>query len=383
MSDLHLLYVVGTRPNFLKIAPLFRRMAATGRVRQQILHTGQHYDPALSGQLFEDLELPAPVVDLGVGSGLHGLQTGKMMIGMEPVLRRLQPDWVVTMGASNSALAGSLVAAKLGISVARLDAGLRDGNGRESEDINQRLSDHLGSVLFTPEPTATENLRAEGVEDGRIFEVGNLGIDCMELVRSRAVELAVHRTLELTERGYVLVTLHRPGNVDVAARLTGILRALAEVVAECGVPVVFPLHPRTAANVRRFRAEQWLRNLHVLSALRYAEFQSLLQEAAVVITDSGGVQDETTVLGIPCVTLRPTTERRTSVERGTNVLFDGRLDDLADLVAERLREKRAPFRLPSWDGRSSERVAEVVLDRLAAVRPPLPSEPLMAASGSD
>ncbi len=344
------LHVVGARPNFMKIAPVMRALARFDGVEQSLVHTGQHYDDSLSDHFLADLELPRPDLNLGVGSGSHAVQTGRMLIALDPVLRRMEPDWVFTVGDVNSTLAAALAAAKLGIPVAHIEAGLRSYDWRMPEEINRVVTDSLSDALFTTERSGNENLIAEGVEPDRIHFVGNVMIDTLDRYRPRAAELKAHEALNLTEGRYLLVTLHRPENVDDPARLEAFLRAMTETTFECEVPVVFPLHPRTARNVREFGLDSALRPLVVLAPLRYLEFLCLMDHAGAVLTDSGGVQEETTVLGIPCITLREVTDRPITLSEGTTRLFDGDPADLPDLAAEVLATERRPGRPCGTDG---------------------------------
>ncbi len=355
-----ILHVVGTRPDFMQIAPIMRALAAHPGVEQSLVHTGQHYDDSLSDHVFADLQIPKPDLNLGVGSGSSCVQTGRIMIALEPVIHRLRPDWVFTVGAVNSALAGALVAAKSEVPVAHLEAGLRSGDRLAPEELNRRLADAVSDLHFTSERAAGENLVREGIDPSRIRFVGALMIDTLDRFRPRAAKLAVHRAMGLPERGYVVATIHRPENVDDPERLSAWLAALGETAAACGLPVVLPLHPRTAGNVRGFGLDRALSSLIVLAPLRYLEFICLMDHAAAVITDSGGVQEESTVLGVPCITLRAATDRPVTVEEGTNLLFDGDPTELPRMAAVRVRAGRTPCRPPLWDGRAAERVAKIV-----------------------
>ncbi len=356
-----ILHVVGARPNFMKIAPIMRAFARGSGVEQTLVHTGQHYDDELSASFFDDLELPRPDLDLGVGSGPHGQQTGRIMIALEPVLERMRPDWVFTVGDVNSTVAAALVAAKLGIRVAHVEAGLRSRDWTMPEEINRVLTDRLSDALFTTEPAANENLRAEGIPEERIHYVGNVMIDTLDRYRTRAAQVGSHRSLGLEPGRYVLATLHRPGNVDEPTRLGAVLRAAGQVVYEHDVPVVLPLHPRTARNVRKFGLDDALAPLQVLGPLPYLEFLCLMDHAGAVLTDSGGIQEETSVLGVPCVTLRPNTERPITLVEGTNRLFRGDLTGLPEVVGQALLEKRRPCRPELWDGQAADRIVQITL----------------------
>ncbi|MCL7980072.1 MAG: UDP-N-acetylglucosamine 2-epimerase (non-hydrolyzing) [marine benthic group bacterium] len=345
----------------MKIAPVMRAFDRTGEIEQVLVHTGQHYDEELSKYFFEDLELPRPDVDLGVGSGPHGLQTGRVMIALEPVLVRERPDWVFTVGDVNSTVAAALVAAKLGIRVAHVEAGLRSGDWTMPEEINRVVTDRLSDALFTTEPSAAENLAREGVPADRVHFVGNVMIDTLLQHRERAARLNVAQNMGLVPGSFLLATLHRPSNVDDPDRLSGLLLALAEIVAGTAHPVLLPVHPRTSARIRELRLESLLDPLTILPPLRYLDFLGLMQDAAGVITDSGGIQEETTVLGIPCVTVRPNTERPVTLTHGTNRLFDGDPHLLLDVVREALMDRRPAESPPLWDGHAADRIAAITL----------------------
>ncbi len=372
------LHVVGARPNFMKVAPVMAALNRSVSVTQMLVHTGQHYDESLSKYFFEDLGLPKPDLDLGVGSAPHGIQTGRVMIALEPVLERHRPDWILTVGDVNSTLAAAIVASKMGIRIGHVEAGLRSRNWAMPEEINRVLTDRLSDALFTTEPSAHENLRREGIDENRIHFTGNVMIDTLDRFRPRAARLRIHRRLGLDQGRYVLATLHRPRNVDDPVRLAAILRALPQVEYECDCPVVLPLHPRTARSIKRFGLDAELNGVQVLEPLRYLEFLSLMDDAGAVLTDSGGIQEETTVLGVPCVTLRPDTERPITLTDGTNRLFDGNLNELADVVGEAFREPRCPCRPELWDGKAADRIADVILGQLATV--PLQAEKEKAAA---
>ena len=356
-----ILHIVGARPNFMKIAPVMKAFERSGEATQTLVHTGQHYDEELSKYFFEDLGLPRPDVDLGVGSASHAVQTARVMIALEPVLERLEPDWVFTVGDVNSTVAAALVAAKLGLRVAHVEAGLRSGDWSMPEEINRVVTDRLSDLLFTTEASANDNLRAEGVPEDRIHFVGNVMIDTLLAHRDRALDLRVPEGMELEPGGYVLVTLHRPSNVDDPDRLAALLGALGQLTAGTGHPVVLPLHPRTAERVRRLELEHLLGPLHVLPPLRYLEFLGLMASAGLAVTDSGGIQEETTVLGVPCVTVRPNTERPATITDGTNRLFDGDPSGLLDVARAAMLERRDGRVPPLWDGRAAERIVEVTL----------------------
>ncbi|MFQ5688776.1 MAG: non-hydrolyzing UDP-N-acetylglucosamine 2-epimerase [Gemmatimonadota bacterium] len=356
-----ILHIVGTGSSILRIAPIMRSLAHSADGEQTLVHTGPHYDGSFLDQPLAALDLPAPDLDLGIGPGPDGRQTGRTMIALEPIIQRMNPDWVVTVGDVNSTLAAALVAAKLGVRVAHVEAGHRSHDRTASGEVNRILTDRMGDALFASERAACDNLRAEGIDPGRIHFVGNVMIDTLDRYRSRVAALAVHDSLDLREREYLVATLHRPENIDDPRRLDSLLVALAEAGFECGAPVLLPLHPRTARNIRRFGLDSRLRALVPLAPLGYLEFLSLMDHAGAVLTDSSGVQEETTVLGVPCLTLRPVTDRPVTVERGTNQLVDDALECLAAQVASALDAERRPFRPPLWDGRAADRIAAVLV----------------------
>jgi UDP-N-acetylglucosamine 2-epimerase (non-hydrolysing) len=352
-----ILHVVGARPNFMKVAPILAQLRKRPGVQQVLVHTGQHYDAKMSDVFFRDLGMPDPDVHLGVGSGSHAQQTGRVMMEIEPVLLRERPDVVVVAGDVNSTVAVALVAAKMGLAIAHVEAGLRSGDWTMPEEINRVLTDRLSDLLFTPSRDGDENLRREGIDPSRVHFVGNVMIDSLYAALPRARESRVHERLELSRGGYALATLHRPANVDDPGALARLLSALAEVAAQ--LPVVFPIHPRTRARVPAgFEA----RGLRLIEPLGYLDFLALVAEAKLVMTDSGGIQEETTALGVPCLTLRENTERPVTVEVGTNQLVG---TDPARAVAaarEVLAGTSRRGAIPElWDGRAAERVAEVLV----------------------
>jgi UDP-N-acetylglucosamine 2-epimerase (non-hydrolysing) len=367
------LVVAGARPNFMKVAPILRALAADGH-DGVLVHTGQHYDAAMSDAFFSDLELPSPDHHLGVGSGTHAQQTARVMQQFEPVLREEQPDWVVVVGDVNSTLACALVAAKLqdelGVQIAHVEAGLRSRDWRMPEEINRVLTDRLSDLLLTPSGDAEPNLVAEGISRERIRFVGNVMIDTLQHQLPRAREHDLPGRLGLTRGGYVASTLHRPSNVDDAESLSAVLHALAEVAKE--IPVVLPMHPRTRKNAEAFGLGSLLERLTVLEPLGYREMLSLTDGAAVVLTDSGGLQEETTALGVPCVTLREQTERPITVTEGTNRLAPWPLSvsGVFGSFQEALRQGRSEactHRPDGWDGRAGERIVAALVENRAMV----------------
>jgi UDP-N-acetylglucosamine 2-epimerase (non-hydrolysing) len=354
-------HVVGARPNYMKVAPLYAALELSGAVDQRLVHTGQHYDAAVKDVFFGELPLPVPHVQLEVGSGAHGAQTARALAGLEEVFQELHPDLVVVPGDVNSTLAGALAAAKLGIPVCHLEAGLRSFDWAMPEEHNRRLTDHLSTLLLTHSPEAFENLAREGVAPTAIHFVGNTMIDTLLSHVAAARELAAWRDYGLDPRGYVLVTLHRPALVDSPELLRATMRSLVRISAE--LPVVFPVHPRTRARLDDLGIAPG--SVKLVEPQSYHRFLSLEAEAAAVVTDSGGVQEETTVLGVPCFTLRENTERPITVSHGTNVVLGLDPARLLEIPA-RIATPRPALTPPLWDGLAGARAALVVEGYLEA-----------------
>jgi UDP-N-acetylglucosamine 2-epimerase (non-hydrolysing) len=356
-------HVVGARPNFVKMAPVIAALGAYPHIRQRIVHTGQHYDPQLSAEILTDLELRPPNVFLGVGSGTHGAQTARALEGVERVLLEAPPSLVCVAGDVNSTLAGALAAAKLGIPIAHIEAGLRSFDWTMPEEINRVVTDRLSDILFAHSPECRENLAAEGIPPSRVHFVGNTLIDSLRRVQPAAERRRPWLAAGVARGAYVLVTLHRPSNVDDPERLTRICAALA-ALAEMA-PVVFPLHPRTRAKLGAHGLFEALvgGGVRCLAPAGYLDFVGLEIGAGAVLTDSGGVQEETSALGVPCYTLRPNTERPVTLRAGTNTLIG---EDPAAIAGIRLR-RFAPRRPPieRWDGDAGSRVASVLAGVLA------------------
>jgi len=362
--------VAGARPNFMKIAPLFCQLREQSRVRPVLVHTGQHYDDVMSRAFFQDLELSPPDVNLGVGSGRQAQQTGRIMVNFERLVLNERPDLVVVVGDVNSTVACSLVAVKLSIPVAHVEAGLRSFDRRMPEEINRVLTDSISDYLFTTCTDANENLLREGIPSEKIFFVGNVMIDTLLKFRKKSRSSPIMERLKLQRREYVLLTLHRPSNVDQAETFKGILRAVETI--QRGMPVVFPMHPRTRKMWRQFGLQDEvtrLPHLQVIDPLGYIDFLRLMDSARLVLTDSGGIQEETTVLGVPCLTLRKNTERPITVRQGTNRVVGSnseRIIEEADVILK--KGTRKPHRPKFWDGRAAHRIVEVLLKTMKRPR---------------
>jgi UDP-N-acetylglucosamine 2-epimerase (non-hydrolysing) len=370
------LLVAGARPNFMKVAPVWSALQNAGETTI-LVHTGQHYDASMSDAFFRDLGLPAPDYHLGVGSASHAVQTARVMQAFEPVLLETRPDWVVVVGDVNSTLACALVSAKLkeetGSRIAHVEAGLRSGDWRMPEEVNRVLTDRVSDLLLTPSEDAEPNLRAEGIPAERIVLVGNVMIDALYAQVERARRLDVLERLGLKRESFAVTTLHRPSNVDDPESLAAVLGALARVAEE--IPVIFPVHPRTRKNARAFGLEGLLERVVALDPVGYAEMVALVEGAAVVLTDSGGLQEETTALGVPCVTLREQTERPITVTLGTNRLAPWPLT--MEGIIEVYRAARSSGRVPAgsrspdgWDGMAAQRIVAALQARTPQERTP-------------
>jgi UDP-N-acetylglucosamine 2-epimerase (non-hydrolysing) len=347
----------------MKIAPVIEALAATGRVRPVLVHTGQHYDENMSRLFFDELGIPKPDVNLEVGSGSHAAQTAEIIRRFEPVCVEHRPDWVLVVGDVNSTIATALVAVKLGVRVAHVEAGLRSFDRSMPEEINRLLTDAISDLLFVTEPSGVENLRREGIAEEKIHLVGNTMIDTLLRHRERAARLPTLETLGLTAGRYAVLTLHRPSNVDDSATFRGILDALNRIAAE--LPIVFPIHPRTRANLGRLGLGTILDDRtrwRVTDPLGYLDFLKLMTGAALVLTDSGGIQEETTILGVPCLTLRHNTERPVTITQGTNRLVGTDPERILEAYRALRTEPPKPAAPPSlWDGRAAQRIADVIL----------------------
>ncbi|MBN1124847.1 MAG: UDP-N-acetylglucosamine 2-epimerase (non-hydrolyzing) [Sedimentisphaerales bacterium] len=352
--------VCGARPNFMKIAPLLREFAASGQFEVLLVHTGQHYDENMSKLFFEDLSLPAPDVNLEVGSGSHAVQTAEIMKQFEPVVEHFGPDYVLVVGDVNSTIACGLVAVKLEIRLLHVEAGLRSFDLSMPEEVNRILTDRISDMFFVTEPVGVENLLREGVDPDRVHLVGNLMVDTLLTNRQKAATSDILVRLGVEERSYGVVTLHRPANVDNREQFGEILRAFAEIQKE--IPLLFPIHPRTKKNIMQMgmqRQIEVMENLRLIDPLGYLDFLHLLDHAEVVLTDSGGIQAETTILGVPCLTLRTVTEQPVTISEGTNhILPEVTCESILDVYRSIHKKASMPA---LWDGKAAERIVHTIL----------------------
>jgi UDP-N-acetylglucosamine 2-epimerase (non-hydrolysing) len=360
-----ILSVVGARPNFIKIAPLIRAMRSYPDVTSILVHTGQHYDVSMAGQFFEDLQIPTPDVSLEVGSGSHAYQTAEVMKRIEPVLVEKRPDIVLVVGDVNSTVAAALTAVKLHIAVAHVEAGLRSFDRSMPEEINRVVTDAISDYLFVTEESGVENLRREGVDERKVFLVGNVMIDSLEASRRLWKQSSMLTQLGLTSGQYGIVTLHRPATVDDPSILRGVIEALGEIATH--IPLIFPVHPRTRKtliDMLELRHPLWFGagrlpswGICCLEPLGYLDFMALVSTARIVFTDSGGLQEETTVLGVPCVTLRDNTERPVTISHGTNQLVGTSPAEIIDAGRRILTTQQTLLPPPPlWDGKAAQRI---------------------------
>ncbi|MEJ7624995.1 MAG: UDP-N-acetylglucosamine 2-epimerase (non-hydrolyzing) [Pyrinomonadaceae bacterium] len=362
---LKILLIAGARPNFMKVAPIYAEMKRRqSEFEPMIIHTGQHYDAAMSDAFFDDLGMPKPDVYLGVGSGSHAVQTARIMTEFEPVVLRERPDWVLVVGDVNSTIACALVSAKLGVKIAHVEAGLRSRDRTMPEEINRVLTDSISDLLLTTSQDADENLLAEGSPAEKIRFVGNVMIDSLTKHLEVAESSNVREMLALNDREYAVVTLHRPSNVDERDVFSGITDALLSVSER--LPVIFPVHPRTRAKIAEFDLSDKIArsDVRLIEPLGYLDFMRLYSGARLVLTDSGGLQEETTVLGIPCLTLRHNTERPITIEMGTNLLVGTdpeKIREAAIAIIDAPIAGGGAKIPPLWDGKAAGRICDELL----------------------
>ncbi len=374
-GNLCIINVVGARPNFMKIAPLMAAYQNFPEIKPVLVHTGQHYEASMSHLFFDQLQIPRPDVNLEVGSGSHAVQTAEIMRRFEPVIQEHNPDLVLVVGDVNSTIACALVAAKLGVQVAHVEAGLRSFDRRMPEEINRMLTDTISDYLFVSEPSGLENLRKEGVAEEKVFFVGNVMIDTLIRHLQIAKQSQIINHLDLNDKDYAVITLHRPANVDDPAVLEKFIIALEKISRQ--LPIVFPAHPRTKNNLARYGLLSRINQLDpqrgikadgglwITEPLGYLDFLRLMSSARVVLTDSGGIQEETTFLKVPCLTLRDNTERPITVETGTNILVGTDPEVIPGVFAQIMAGSKVESAIPPlWDGHAAERIVEILRTRL-------------------
>jgi len=382
-NPIKIIHVVGARPNFMKVAPIMKEMSKyPHKFDQLLIHTGQHYDDEMSKYFFKDLELPKPDIYLGVGSGTHAEQTGKIMIKFEKVCFRERPDLVIVYGDVNSTISCALAAAKLLIPIAHIEAGLRSFDRTMPEEINRILTDQISDYLFTTCEDANDNLNKEGIPENKIFFVGNVMIDTLLKNKKRAENSNILKNLglknKINTKKYAIVTLHRPSNVDDPKILKGILNALNILSNE--IPIIFPAHPRTIKKIKNFKLielinykenilskkiKKPIRNIQIIPPLSYFDFLCLMSNATIVLTDSGGIQEETTFLGIPCLTLRNNTERPITLKVGTNVLVRNDPQRIINKARNILNNGKSKKKIPKyWDGKAAKRIIDILYSKL-------------------
>jgi len=357
--------VCGARPNFMKIAPVMQAFEANGNFHTLLVHTGQHYDENMSRLFFDELEIPKPDINLEVGSGSHSYQTAEIMKRFEPVVLDFKPDYVLVVGDVNSTIACGLVAVKLGVKLIHVEAGLRSFDRTMPEEINRILTDAISDLLFVTEQSGIDNLRNEGIDSNKVHLVGNVMIDTLMTNREKAKKSDVLEQLGLEPRNYGVITLHRPSNVDDMERFGEIVGAFEEIEKE--TKLVFPIHPRTRNNIKGTKLEERIKameNLLLLEPVGYLDFLCLMINAALIFTDSGGIQEETTILGIPCMTLRESTERPITITDGTNRLVHITTEDILKNYHQiKNDDVRTTAGVPNfWDGKAAERIAKTIKD---------------------
>lgn len=355
------LSVVGARPNFVKIAPLHRAFMKYPKQFEHIIcHTGQHFDEKMSDIFFNELEMPRPTYNLGISGGSHTYQAANIMLKFEKVLLEEKPDLVVVPGDVNSTMACSLVASKMGIKLAHVESGLRSFNREMPEEINRVVTDVLADFLFVSEPDGMKNLNHEGIAEEKIFHVGNIMIDSLAYYEAKISKVNAHLGINLNSKDYILVTFHRPSNVDDIDKLSGLLKLLSRIAGK--YKIVFPMHPRTKSNIERFGLRKYLdQNVILIEPQGYLDFLSLVKNSSMVLTDSGGIQEECTYMQVPCITARDDTERPITVTSGTNILAGTDFNNLDPIVEKVLLTPKQGIVPVLWDGRTAERIVEILM----------------------
>lgn len=350
----------------MKIAPIYAEMKRRkSEFEPLIVHTGQHYDAKMSDAFFDDLGMPKPDIHLEVGSASHAVQTAKIMLKFEPIILREKPDWVLVVGDVNSTIACALVSSKLGVKIAHVEAGLRSYDRTMPEEINRILTDSISDLLLTPSPDGNENLKKEGIPDSKVKLVGNVMIDSLFRNLEFAKKSKIREELDLIDKDYAVLTLHRPSNVDEKETFKGLLDSLAEISQK--LPIIFPAHPRTASRIEEFGFSDKIKNsnIKIIEPLGYLDFSHLMSNSKLVLTDSGGLQEETTALKIPCLTLRENTERPITIEMGTNVLVGTNPEKIKETAFEILQKEdfAKDAKIPSlWDGKTAERICDALIE---------------------
>lgn len=371
-DKLRIINIVGARPNFMKIAPLMAEYRKFPAIEALLVHTGQHYDEKMSHLFFDQLEIPKPDVNLEVGSASQAVQTAEIIKRFEPVVQEYQPDLVLVVGDVNSTIACALVAVKLGVKIAHVEAGLRSFDRRMPEEINRLLTDAISDYLFVSEPSGVENLRREGIPDEKVFFVGNVMIDTLRRNLAKAEKSLILEGLGLSDKSYAVITLHRPANVDDHLILQNFLQVLTEIGRQ--IPVIFPVHPRTRAtlaqcqdfgNARELDRAHGIasqRGVFLIEPLGYLDFLKLMANARIVLTDSGGIQEETTILKVPCLTFRDNTERPITVEVGTNTVVGTNPEAILTAFQRTMTNSRKPSAIPElWDGSAASRIVKILI----------------------
>ena len=358
--------VVGTRPNFIKIAPLVEEMDRHKEIKQILVHTGQHYDATMSKFFFDDLDIPKPDINLGVGSDSDARQTAKIMLAFEKVLLKEKPELVIVVGDVNSTFAAAITAKKCGVKVAHVEAGLRSFDMTMPEEINRILTDHISDFLFTTEESGNINLLNEGISKNKIFFVGNVLIDTLLSHKEKSKKSKILSDLRIKKGNYCVLTLHRPSNVDNKESLNYILDILNNIQQK--IKIVFPLHPRTLRNLKYYSLLnniKYQKNIILTEPLGYLDFLCMMYNSKFVITDSGGIQEETTILGVPCITLRNNTERPVTVEQGTNIVVNTDKNEIIKAAIKVINGAKINSRVPQlWDGNASKRIVAILLSKL-------------------